>query len=246
MLAGTEHDTNLRRHKIDCLNTEHYITLQNIVDSAKRTDNQGLQNEMRQVGELAEAVTRMKQVDRQLRVMLSPVVKLPNSPLAAAQQPPALNTVPNVRMARTVARQPPRGLSTADPRLVPDVWPVARFEGVVTREFVSPTGTVRKGHTGIDIAAMEGAIVTATADGRVVFAGEDDQLGLVLSIDHFGAYLTRYGHNSGLLIRTGEAVRKGQPVALVGNTGKSSGPHLHYEIWQQGAPRNPRDFLPGS
>lgn len=44
MLAGTEHDTNLRRHKIDCLNTEHYITLQNIVDSAKRTDNQGLQN----------------------------------------------------------------------------------------------------------------------------------------------------------------------------------------------------------
>ena len=210
-------------------------------------DNQGLQNEVRQVGELADAVTRMKQVDRQLRAMLSPAVKLPSSPLAPAQaQPPVLNTVGSARMARTVIRAPSRGLSTTDARLVPDAWPVGRVEGVVTQEFVPPTGTVQKGHSGIDIAAAEGAIVTATADGRVVFAGEDDRLGLVLSIDHFGAYLTRYGHNSALLIRTGEAVRKGQPVAILGNTGKSSGPHLHYEIWQQGTPRNPRDFLPGS
>jgi murein DD-endopeptidase MepM/ murein hydrolase activator NlpD len=210
-------------------------------------DNQGLQNEMRQVGELADAVTRMKQVDRQFRAMLSPAVKLPDSPLAALQtQPPALNTGAGARMARTVVRVPSSGLSTTDTRLVPSSWPVGRFDGVVTREFVPPTGTVQKGHSGIDIAATEGAIVTATADGRVVFAGEDDLLGLVLSIDHFGAYLTRYGHNSALLIRSGEAVRKGQPIALVGNTGKSSGPHLHYEIWQQGTARNPRDFLPGS
>ncbi len=210
-------------------------------------DNQGFQNEMRQVGELADAVTRMKQVDRQLRAMLSPAVKLPGSPISAVQtQSPALNTSEEARMTRTVVRAPSSGLSTTDTRLVPSSWPVGRFDGVVTQEFVPPTGTVQKGHSGIDIAATEGAIVTATADGRVVFSGEDDLLGLVLSIDHFGAYLTRYGHNSALLIRSGEAVRKGQPVALVGTTGKSSGPHLHYEIWQQGTARNPRDFLPGS
>ena len=88
------------------------------------------------------------------------------------------------------------------------------------------------------------AAITATADGRVIFAGEDDSLGLALSIDHSGSYLTRYGHNSALLVRTGEYVKKGQPIALVGNTGKSSGPHVHYEIWQQGSLRNPREFLP--
>ena len=208
-------------------------------------DNQSLQNDMRQVGELADAVTRMKRVEQQLHAMLSPAVKIPVSPMAAARAPaPALSR--DSQPARTVIRGPSRGLSTTEGRLVPNIWPVGRFEGVVTQEFDPPSGTVPKSHLGIDIAATEGAIVTATADGRVVFTGEDEHLGLVLSIDHFGAYLTRYGHNSALLIRNGDAVRKGQPVALVGNTGKSTGPHLHYEIWQRGTPRDPRDFLPGS
>jgi septal ring factor EnvC (AmiA/AmiB activator) len=207
-------------------------------------DNQSLQNEMRQVGELADAVTRMKRVEQQLHVMLSPSIKLPVAPLAVATAAPALDT--ETPATRTVVRGPSRGLATTESRLIPNIWPVGRFEGVVTQEFEPPTGTVPRSHPGIDIAATAGAIVTATADGRVVFAGEDEHLGLVLSIDHFGAYLTRYGHNSTLLIRNGDAVRKGQPVALVGNTGKSTGPHLHYEIWQQGTARNPRDFLPGS
>ena len=207
--------------------------------------NQSLQNEMRQVGELADAVTRMKRMERQLHVMLSPAVDVPALPMpASTSQPPTLT--PEGRLAQTVARLPSSGLSTTDTRLVPTDWPVSRFDGVVTQEFRPPSGTIQNGHSGIDIAASEGAIVTAAADGRVVFAGEDSKLGLVISIDHFGAYLTRYGHNSSLLVRMGEAVRKGQVVALVGNTGKSTGPHLHYEIWQQGTTRNPRDFLSGS
>lgn len=209
--------------------------------------NQSLQNDMRQVADLADAVTRMKQVDRQLREMLAPAVDVPPSPLSTSDpSPPALNAATGAPMTQTVVQAPSRGLSTTDVRLVPNIWPIARFEGVVTQEFVPATGTVPDGHPGIDIAATVGAIVTATADGRVVFAGEDERLGLVISVDHFGAYLTRYGHNSSLLVRPGEAVKKGQPIALVGNTGKSSGPHLHYEIWQQGTARDPRDFLPES
>lgn len=210
-------------------------------------DNQGLLAEMRQVGELAESVSRMKQIDRQLREMLSPAIALLSPPVGSSRAGrPELVTASDGPVTRTVSTTARRGLSTADTRLIPDAWPVGRFDGLVTQEFKASSGTVPTGHAGIDIAAAEGALVTATADGRVAFAGEDEALGLVLSIDHFGAYLTRYGHNSALLIRTGDAVRKGQPVALVGNTGRSSGPHLHYEIWQQGTPRNPRDFLPGS
>lgn len=211
-------------------------------------ENQGLRTEMRQVGELAESVSRMKQADRQLRAMLSPAINLPNPPAGSAPiEPPKLPTsLEEGAFSRTVSQTAKQMLSTTDTRLIPDAWPVGRFDGLVTQEFVPSSGTVQIGHSGIDIAAAEGAIVSATADGRVVFAGEDETLGLIVSIDHFGAYLTRYGHNSALLLRTGDAVRKGQPIALVGNTGLSSGPHLHYEIWQQGVARNPRDFLPGS
>ena len=208
-------------------------------------DNKGLRSEMRQVGELAESVSRMKAIDRQLRAMLSPAIDLPQSATLDPEDSPSI-FVGSSPAARTVSTTARRGLSVSDTRLVPDVWPVGRFEGLVTQEFILTTGTVKAGHQGIDIAASEGALVTATADGRIAFAGEDETLGLVLSVDHFGAYLTRYGHNSVLLVRTGDAVRKGQPIALVGNTGRSSGPHLHYEIWQQGTPRNPRDFLPES
>ena len=209
-------------------------------------DNQSLQNEMRQVTELADAVSRMKRVEQQLHAMLSPAIQVPEIPVEEPVdvEAPALTT--GVERKRTVTRMARRGLATADDRLLPNVWPVGRFDGIVTQEFDPPSGTVREGHLGIDIAAAEGAIITATADGRVVFAGEDEILGQVVSIDHLGVYLTRYGHNSALLVRTGDSVRKGQPVALVGNTGRTTAPHLHYEIWQQGTARNPRDFLPGS
>ena len=209
-------------------------------------DNRSLQSDMRQVGELAETVSRMKQVEKQLHAMLSPTIDVPTKPVSDTEvrKAPVLTAASGLK--QTVVRAALRGLPTSDVRLVPNIWPVGRFEGVVTQEFTVSTGTVDRSHTGIDIAASEGAIVTAAADGRVVFAGEDRDLGLVISIDHFGVYLTRYGHNSTMLIRAGDSVKKGQPIALVGNTGRSSGPHLHYEIWQQGTPRNPRDFLPGS
>jgi len=62
-------------------------------------------------------------------------------------------------------------------------------------------------------------------------------------VDHGGVYMTRYGHNSVLLVKEGEHVRRGQHIALVGNSGQCSGPHLHYEIVENGRARNPRDFL---
>jgi len=103
---------------------------------------------------------------------------------------------------------------------------------------------MRGKHLGIDIAAPQGTLVLATADGRVVYAGVDAVQGQMLAIDHFGAYMTRYGHNSSLLVSEGELVRKGQPVAQVGSSGESSGPHLHYEVSESGRHQDPRLFLP--
>ncbi|MDP6042201.1 MAG: M23 family metallopeptidase, partial [Candidatus Latescibacteria bacterium] len=148
-----------------------------------------------------------------------------------------------VRVA-TISRRSRSGQSgSIEMRWVPSIWPVSPSIGWVTRGFESSHGVFKNRHLGIDIAAAEGAPVQATADGRVVFADVDDVLGHLVAIDHGGGYMTRYGHNSALLVHEGEHVRQGQHIALVGSSGRSSGPHLHYEVIEDGRVRNPRNFL---
>lgn len=208
---------------------------------ALERDNVRLQTEMARVEELAQVVTRMKAWDQQLRTVLSPNVDLS----------PAAYTVP-VSVAHNVDEQVSvlhgRGLGSArgaviDSRQTPSVWPISQAVGWVSREFQSQEGMFRNQHLGIDIAAPEGTPVQATADGRVMVAGDDDTLGRMVVIDHGGGYLTRYGHNGALLVSEGERVRRGQHIARVGNSGHSSGPHLHYEVLEHGRARNPREFL---
>ena len=121
---------------------------------------------------------------------------------------------------------------------------MSRSLGWITAEFEEVEGVIRGKHLGIDIAAPKGATVYATADGRVVFANVDEILGQVVAINHFEAFMTRYGHNTSILVSVGEEVRKGQPIALVGSSGRSSAPHLHYEVLEGGRPRDPRRFMP--
>ena len=113
------------------------------------------------------------------------------------------------------------------------------------RGFESAEGIVQTRHSGIDIAAVAGTPVRATADGRVKFAGVDPALGHLLVIDHGGVYATRYGNNRVLLVGEGTRVRQGQYIALVGRSGQSRVPYLHYEVIESGRARDPRDFLPG-
>lgn len=98
-------------------------------------------------------------------------------------------------------------------------------------------------HTGIDIAAQEGTIVVAPAAGRVTFFNNDGLLGNLLIIDHGVGYQTQFGHLKEALVKVGTIVERGQPIAQVGNTGKSTGPHLHYEIRKFGIPVNPVDYM---
>jgi murein DD-endopeptidase MepM/ murein hydrolase activator NlpD len=98
-------------------------------------------------------------------------------------------------------------------------------------------------HAGLDFAAAPGSPVYAPADGIVTFAGYDEGYGKLLSIDHGYGYSTRYGHNSQLYVQVGQKVSRWDIVASVGNTGRSTGPHLHYEVRLNGVPKNPANFI---
>ena len=119
-------------------------------------------------------------------------------------------------------------------------------EGWITSSYghrISPFTGQRGMHYGIDIAARVGTPVRAPADGVVIFAGTKSGFGRFLMIAHDHGIVTKYGHNSELFVTTGEQVKRGDPIAAVGSTGRSTGPHLHYEIWVNGKPQNPKRFL---
>lgn len=105
-----------------------------------------------------------------------------------------------------------------------------------------PTLGIEKLHTGIDLSAVVGTEIRAVADGVVRRAGEDAVNGRVVLLDHGRGVTTGYAHASELLVHTGDHVRRGQVVARSGSTGRSTGPHLHYQLELSGQPVDPRAF----
>lgn len=125
----------------------------------------------------------------------------------------------------------------------PSIWPA---RGFVTSDFghrLDPYTAARTMHEGLDIAVPFGTPVEAPADGTVVFASTEGGYGNVLVIDHGYGIKTRYGHLSQILVKAGQHVHRGDKVALSGNTGRSTGPHVHYEVRVNGIPQNPRKFI---
>ncbi len=98
-------------------------------------------------------------------------------------------------------------------------------------------------HDGIDIGVWYGTPVIATADGKVTYADWKGGYGRIVIIEHGYGYQTYYAHNNKLAVKAGQKVKRGDVVAYSGNSGKSTGPHLHYEVRVNGVPKNPRDFI---
>ncbi len=98
-------------------------------------------------------------------------------------------------------------------------------------------------HPGIDFAGPWGATISATAPGTVVYAGDRGGYGNMVEIDHGFGIHTRYGHMSSIIVRVGAKVGKGSPIGRLGSTGRSTGPHVHYEIWYDDVVRNPNTFI---
>ena len=129
-------------------------------------------------------------------------------------------------LASTPAVRPSRG------------WTTSRF-GYRTSPF---TGR-REFHKGYDIANRPGTPIIATADGVVSFTGPKGFLGNLIVVDHGHGMVSRYGHCSKILSKRGAIVKRGDTIALMGNTGRSTGPHLHYEVHLNGIPVNPEKYI---
>jgi murein DD-endopeptidase MepM/ murein hydrolase activator NlpD len=117
------------------------------------------------------------------------------------------------------------------------------IEGWVTKEFSVNNPKAGGDHPGVDFATKIGTKVKATADGKVITSGWDDLYGNVVVIDHGNGYVTYFGHNLKILVSVGALVHRGDVIALSGSSGRSSAPHLHYEIKKNGLAIDPKDFL---
>jgi murein DD-endopeptidase MepM/ murein hydrolase activator NlpD len=138
-----------------------------------------------------------------------------------------------------------RPAAVAGPSNIPSIWPVIgplrSGVGVRSNPF---GGGGSEYHKGQDIAAPIGTPVMATADGTIIVAGWQRGYGWVVYIDHGNGITTRYGHLSRIDVEIGQTIRRGEQLGLVGSTGRSTGPHLHYEVRINGQPVSPLQYLP--
>lgn len=125
----------------------------------------------------------------------------------------------------------------------PSIRPV---DGYITSKFgyrTSPFTGKRTFHSGLDISNKSGTEIIATADGKVSYAARKMYFGNLVIIDHGYGRVTKYGHLKKILVKPGQRVKRGEVIALLGNTGQSTGPHVHYEVRISGTPVNPLKYI---
>jgi len=108
---------------------------------------------------------------------------------------------------------------------------------------IDPFNGKKTFHSGIDFAAKEGTNVIAVADGIVSYIGDRSGYGELIELDHGNGYVTRYAHNEKIIVKTGERIKKGEAIALLGSTGRSTGPHVHFEVLREGTKIDPYKFV---
>ena len=129
-------------------------------------------------------------------------------------------------------------------QIVPDGRPVRRgFISSYFGERQDPFTGHQAFHKGIDFAGTLGADVISVAQGVVTYVGEKSGFGYVIEVNHGGGLMTRYAHNSSAVVKVGDTVQRGQTLALMGSSGRSTGPHVHFEVLRNGAPVNPLSFI---
>jgi murein DD-endopeptidase MepM/ murein hydrolase activator NlpD len=144
-----------------------------------------------------------------------------------------LTTLQNLILTRELARQ-----------IVPGGRPVeSGYISSLYGQRTDPFDGRNAFHQGLDFAGTAGTRVLAVADGIVSHAGVDGGYGRLVEITHGNGYVTRYAHNAKLLVQQGQTVKRGDPIALMGSTGRSTGPHLHFEVLRDGRPVNPLSFV---
>jgi murein DD-endopeptidase MepM/ murein hydrolase activator NlpD len=181
-----------------------------------------LEQERVRVQQLAALLARMERQYEQVRTMLG-AKALEEARSRRAAGAPGTDSLPAESAEATV----------------PSSWPL-EGDGFVTREHLA---RVSGRHPGMDVAVAEGTHVRASGAGRVVEVGEDSVYGRFVRIRHRDGYETMYGHASEVLVEQGAQVAQDQVIALSGNTGLSTAPHLHFEVRRNGEPVDPRTLV---
>ena len=125
----------------------------------------------------------------------------------------------------------------------PSIWPVAGWLSSSFGTRKDPFSSGRDFHPGLDISADYGQPVLATGDAHVATAGMNGAYGNMVSLDHGFGIITKYGHLSRIVVSDGQQVKRGDLIGFVGSTGRSTGAHLHYEVWMNGRLTNPLTLL---
>lgn len=176
-----------------------------------------------------------------------PISSLPSRPLNEAE----FSTLLRSLTAQVELRSDQYGVlealllqDSANRKFLPTSTPIV--EGWYSSNFgyrIDPFTGTQTFHEGIDFPAEVGTAITATASGKVTVAEVHPEYGKMVEIDHGNGLTTRYAHASRLLVKVGDLVLRGQEIAMVGTTGRSTGPHLHYEVRLNGTPQNPERFF---
>ena len=168
---------------------------------------------------------------------------------SATQQEESLKKQIAAQSSKNTSVQTKSGSASSGQRIVYSggvfCWPAPSCS-YISSEFgyrTHPVYGTKKYHSGMDMAAPGGSSILAAADGTVKFAGWNGGYGNCVIIDHGNGIQTLYGHSSKLLVSSGQSVKRGQKIALVGTTGTSTGNHLHFEVLNNGAATNPRPYL---
>jgi murein DD-endopeptidase MepM/ murein hydrolase activator NlpD len=162
----------------------------------------------------------------------------------------------DTEVARVLAKRDTTGFAKTVEQAIDKLAPKPRGEngesapvdGVVSSSFGmrhDPINGGKQFHSGIDIAAPAGSEVKASCGGKVIFSGRTAGYGNLVEIDHGGGMATRYAHNAANLVAVGEEVKPGQVIAVVGNTGRASGAHVHFELRRGGKPVDPSFMIGG-
>ena len=158
--------------------------------------------------------------------------KIDREEQVAAKVQPLMSPEQQMITARSMKLETDAKITVSFPAILPT-------EGYMTRGFEP-----EHNHFGLDIAGKTGNLIVAAADGNIVFSGWTYDDGYIVIISHASGFMSFYKHNQSLLKSSGSFVRRGEPIAILGNSGTtSSGPHLHFEIWRDGVPVDPSIYL---
>lgn len=210
-----------------------------------------MQAQLMRLNALGSRLTRMAGLDaREFNFSVEAAMGGPEKAANSSNPPELMDSLD--RLTREIERQQER-LSALENLLLdrklnaavtPSGWPVEG--GWISSGFgvrADPFNGHQSYHEGVDIASNMGSPVLAMGDGVVSHSGEKSGYGLLVEVTHESGLVTRYAHSSAVLVRVGDRVQKGQSIALVGSSGRSTGPHLHFEVVRNGASVSPMRYL---